>query len=144
MPKIPVAFKIILPIIAIVRIASIIQLTSQTDPQTLVQSYGPIGLGLLTYNLLSYMGLALATVTPPLRDKYTLPATGLALLSETLLLAYTLATPHLEATRGYLAYALFNTLILALTLVAAYTYPQPEAGQERIAEGEEPDGFPLP
>ncbi len=128
MTRTPLAFKIILPIVAAVRLASIIQLTRETSPETLVQSYGPVGLGLLTYTLLAYAGLAAASITPGLRDNYLPQAAGLALLSEILLLAYTLTTPHLEATPGYLAYALFNTLILALSLIASYTYPEPNAG----------------
>ncbi|MEB3787894.1 MAG: hypothetical protein GSR78_03960 [Desulfurococcales archaeon] len=127
MPRTPLAFKIILPIVAAVRLASIIQLTRETSPETLVQSYGPVGLGLLTYTLLAYTGLAAASIIPGLRDKYLPQAAGLALLSEILLLAYTLTTPHLEATPGYLAYAVFNTLILALSLVASYAYPEPSA-----------------
>ncbi len=121
--RIPYVFQVYFIVVGVAKIASIIDmLASNLDSVAL--AYGPLGLGLLLYQVFSYLILILSVFLKFLRENIGI-VVAIVILSEIGLVLYSLLREAVILSPGYLLFVGVNIFILALAVAASYIASRP-------------------
>lgn len=121
--RIPYVFRIYFVIVGVAKIASIIDMLA-SNLDSVVLAYGPLGLGLLLYQVFSYLILVLSVFVGFLRENIGI-VVAIVILSEIGLVLYSLSREAVILSPGYLLFVGVNILILALAVAASYIASRP-------------------
>ena len=126
--RVPVAFRIYYIVMGVVKLASIVRMFLVQGLDVVSESYGPLGLGLLFYQIFSYIMLILTPFSKLFLESI-LVIVPMVVLSELSLLVYSAFNASTSVTLGYLVFTVVNIMVLILSIVAASLYPLNSNGQ---------------